>query len=479
MMTSNEHKRVKAYARKQPSDAMAPTIKAMPASEAAKLRSEVAQLKAEMVRLKSMATSPSLQRGGASPLTKMRVPQASSTVTADDLARYQADMNPNVRAIMETNREMDRALALAGQRQGKYRRLVMSPAAALAMYNNLQHRLEALKVNMLSGSSMDDSISKMVKELQALGTGTASKVMAEPIGTMTEDVGTAFPSASTAVDASLMPDAKPALTTALDVLADAAMQAIDDPAVMQAYNEPTMVPHATNAYEDDEVQAEAATPLPATSAPPSREVKRAVESAPAPHVEDKPSPSVSKPTAEDKASDQVRNLIGKQYVKKFNVLTDHLRDHPDAVRVGYRGQAVVDGWEIAGSSYVDVMKALYDPKVKDLPPGTREVLDALNKAGVPPSLISSRTASSAYNAIKYPQGTTPRNVSDRWSADPAKRAKAPMSSAHRLRSSAKGAAKAGDVEQIGSGLNWSLVGHKRTHEPEVHQKTRIKLLRVY
>ena len=126
-----------------------------------------------------------------------------------------------------------------------------------------------------------------------------------------------------------------------------------------------------------------------------------------------PSEQVAAPTAASVASEppgslepsagsntirsRVLDVLSKQYQNKYMLLTGYLNASPNTIRVSASGHPVINGVELPGSSFVDVMRSLYIwRKSEDLPPGARQIIQALQSVGVPSTLLSSSAARGAY-----------------------------------------------------------------------------------
>ena len=123
------------------------------------------------------------------------------------------------------------------------------------------------------------------------------------------------------------------------------------------------------------------TPIPDTSHPPEEEIDESSLASQA-HMH------------------RVMAAIPKQYRTKANMLGSYLKTHPDLIRVSSAGRPMVLGTELRNANILDVMRSLYVwPKSQALPPGTKEVVEALNAAGVPSYLMSNPSVRSMYQAL--------------------------------------------------------------------------------
>jgi hypothetical protein len=94
--------------------------------------------------------------------------------------------------------------------------------------------------------------------------------------------------------------------------------------------------------------------------------------------------------------------IPKQYHPKCIQLYEYLQSDPSIVHASENGRLVVDGKVVHGSSYIDAIRALYQNLrgVEANVIGVPQLLKAMNKLGVPSSLISSSVVRSQYTLQK-------------------------------------------------------------------------------
>ena len=119
--------------------------------------------------------------------------------------------------------------------------------------------------------------------------------------------------------------------------------------------------------------------------------------APAASVASEPPGSLEPSAGSNTIRSRVLDVLSKQYQNKYMLLSGYLNASPNTIRVSASGHPVINGVELPGSSFVDAMRSLYMwRKYEDLPPGAREIVQALQSIGVPSTLLSSSAARSAY-----------------------------------------------------------------------------------
>ena len=153
-------------------------------------------------------------------------------------------------------------------------------------------------------------------------------------------------------------------------------------------------------------QQEARAPAPA-QATVLQEAPAQVE-APAAAVEVPAAPAAVTPKAIDESSAvsntmqaRVLEALPEQYHRKYTALSNYLKANSDLIRVSPSGRILIGGSEVAGSSFVDTMRALYMWRKQGvpLPRGTREVISTLQSIGVPATLLSSSAARDMYQEL--------------------------------------------------------------------------------
>ena len=98
--------------------------------------------------------------------------------------------------------------------------------------------------------------------------------------------------------------------------------------------------------------------------------------------------------------DRVLQVIPKMSKAKYALLWNYLKENPDIIRVSAGGRPIINGRELAGSSFVDVMHSLYMwRKQTALPHGAYEIIQALQSVGVPSTLLSSTAARNLYQDV--------------------------------------------------------------------------------
>jgi hypothetical protein len=97
---------------------------------------------------------------------------------------------------------------------------------------------------------------------------------------------------------------------------------------------------------------------------------------------------------------RVMGAIPKQYRAKAAMLGNYLKTHPDLIRVTSTGRPMVFGTELRNANIIDIMRSLYVwPRSQALPPGTKEVVEALHSAGVPSYLLSNTAIRTMYQTL--------------------------------------------------------------------------------
>jgi hypothetical protein len=97
---------------------------------------------------------------------------------------------------------------------------------------------------------------------------------------------------------------------------------------------------------------------------------------------------------------RVMSAIPKQYRGKATMLGSYLKAHPELIRVTSTGRPVVFGTGLRNANILDVMRSLYVwPRSQELPPGTKEVVEALYTAGVPSYLLSNTAVRTMYQTL--------------------------------------------------------------------------------
>jgi hypothetical protein len=137
---------------------------------------------------------------------------------------------------------------------------------------------------------------------------------------------------------------------------------------------------------------------PATTAPPAATHPPAVAAPPLP---------VEADSGQEADAAQVCELLPAQYHSKYNMLNKYLKANPGTIRASPSGAAVINGAELTGSSYVDIMHSLSmwrkDPG--SMPRGASAAIGALQSIGVPSTLLSSSAARKLYQDAQEAEET--------------------------------------------------------------------------
>jgi hypothetical protein len=104
---------------------------------------------------------------------------------------------------------------------------------------------------------------------------------------------------------------------------------------------------------------------------------------------------------------QVFELLPAQYHSKYTMLNKYLKANPDTIRASSSGTAVINGVELTGSSYVDIMHSLYmwRKDADSMPRGASAAIGALQSIGVPSTLLSSSAARKLYQDAQESEET--------------------------------------------------------------------------
>ncbi|MBI1884649.1 MAG: hypothetical protein HYS08_10680 [Chlamydiae bacterium] len=97
----------------------------------------------------------------------------------------------------------------------------------------------------------------------------------------------------------------------------------------------------------------------------------------------------------------VLHAIPKQHHLKYIDLHDYIAANPNIIGMTTTGRLVLNGATIHGSSFVDLIRALYVPvRGGETTPGLRELLGALSMLGVPPSVIAAGSVRNQYAHVR-------------------------------------------------------------------------------
>lgn len=100
-----------------------------------------------------------------------------------------------------------------------------------------------------------------------------------------------------------------------------------------------------------------------------------------------PVPIIDVPSPSATSTELLLDAIPKNYMKKAQVLVDHIRKSPD---IGWneRKELVLEGKTVANSNIIDLVDDLVRPKAKRDPRGIEDFVHALKKDNIPETLIN-------------------------------------------------------------------------------------------
>ena len=293
---------------------------------------------------------------------------------AGPLLSHVNDLNPTLKAMLQTNTELTNTLKAAStaskrpsesrgrkhpphlqrdrrtdrhrSRRPRPHRDDIAPSSAVAIHDSLLERLRALKSQF--DSSYDPVVQMLVKQMAA----------AQP------PHAPAAPAGPPAPPPPPMPPAPP-----LPPLAPVAATAVLDAPVVP-------------------VQA----PLIATATTTKRDTSAASTSAAA------SSSSRASVLTDQAMSDAILNVLPTQYHNKCNELIKYVIANPKVIRASSGGQLVLNDVELSGSSFAEVMRCLYlwRRSTSEMPATLIQTIKALKSIKVPEELLSSSAVRSVY-----------------------------------------------------------------------------------